>query len=375
METDARLGLPSASAFESYALCPGKYSAEKDLPQEESPWAHRGTELHQADTDGDVLDLDPGDAEFIAKSRGSHEIIVEEWLDDIGVNRMSLVEQREKRLFYRRKGQKLFSGQADYQAICTKAKAGLIVDLKTGWLGVPPSESNLQLRVLAVLLARNYDLEIVRVAINQPNRKKGQACDYDLEALAGAESELLGIIHRVMVPDAPRYPGTRQCKFCRAKKTCPPALAVAFTLQQPKWELLAPEQKFRLWNAATLALDIADKIKAAVKADLEKGVVIPGLALKPTGEQRKITDPQKVWETLENQFRLNQKDFSVDGAPLSTKQLQQLFVQTCQVGLGPLADLYRKITGCTKKAANDWINSNLEHCIESKDKSPSVILT
>lgn len=99
-------------------------------------------------------------------------------------------------------------------------------------------------------------------------------------------------------PDAPLVPGEAQCKYCRAKATCPaltgmvssmfgpatsivpagqPDLATSAANKDP--EQMSGEELRRFLDAAPLVEGLLKAIKAEAKARAEKGIPVPGYKL------------------------------------------------------------------------------------------------
>lgn len=171
---------------------------------------------------------------------------------------------------------------ADLTRVDTKARTGYIGDWKTG----DGSKATMQLRTLAVMLARTFGLETVHVeALEVGWDGIRVVCrevldGFALAAHAGALAEALAA-----VPTAKPQPGPH-CGdlYCPARATCPAVTAIvaevipAEALVRHKWgvAISGPEHAAWLYEQAKAVESAAKAVKDAVKAYVPEG----GLALE-----------------------------------------------------------------------------------------------
>jgi CRISPR/Cas system-associated exonuclease Cas4 (RecB family) len=114
-------------------------------------------------------------------------------------------------------------------------------------------------------------------------------------------------------PLAPAVPGDKQCKFCRAKATCPELQAVVLTetvgvfddLDAAKPRPLASVDLSQAMRLIPLIESWCESVRAKVFADLQAGVPHEGWKLV-TGRRgaRRWTDEAIATDMLRNKFRL-----------------------------------------------------------------------
>jgi CRISPR/Cas system-associated exonuclease Cas4 (RecB family) len=214
-DIEDRGAMPSASAIERLALCPGSYQVSLGLPEQESDAAASGTRIHEALAGRlDVSELTEDEETTLRLCQESAAPLV------VGAD---TVFRDQERLWFRKGVIPIYSGLADVIALFDNAKHAVILDYKTGRVPVPSSTENLQLRALAALVAQNYpDIETVKVGIIQPwVTRTVTLVEYDREALQFSAQQVREIIEAAMKEDAPLNPSEEACRYCRARSVCP----------------------------------------------------------------------------------------------------------------------------------------------------------
>lgn len=366
MIKDERQGLPSASGMQRLFLCPGSWQAEKKCPvDEESEDAAMGTMLHACMEQG-TMPEDPEDAEAVDWCREMEKNLCEKHL---GMNESWMEAQtvREARLFEK---DRLFSGKPDMVTIWNRK--AFVVDYKFGRIPVTTAERNLQLSALAVLVMDGheaYHVEEVFVCILQPyaSRKEPAVCRYTRESVEQARAFFRACIERAQDEHAPLKPSEKACRYCRALSSCP---AVSLALVNvtssdltAAWEQWSPEKRREAYDLAKLAEKRASIVKSKVKADLEAGVEIPGLALAPGKKAFTITDAAVAFQILNGLFP--------DGITA------QAFTACCKVGITDLDKLVHTVrkaadAGAKVAESKDWLRQTLAGCAEVKISDGSV---
>lgn len=241
----------SASGFESLMLCPGKIVLEAGKPDSTSKYAAEGTAAHQVltwalqqdkpaahfltaviEADGFTFTVDEDMArhvqvclDYVADLRGDDGVV----FADIRVNYSTYLDTPEAHAW----------GTAD--VIIARGTELIVIDFKYG-MGVEVSaERNPQMSLYALGALQAYhglvaDFEAVRMAISQP-RIKTAPSEYALtveeletwgrSTARSAVNTCLNAERTQREDDEDRWlevfvrPGEKQCKFCRAKATCP----------------------------------------------------------------------------------------------------------------------------------------------------------
>ena len=357
---DERKGLPSASGVEGYKLCPGKHNAEKQFPVEEtSDDALIGNRIHKSLETSCADGLNDDEIVIYNTCRFIRDDLVAGFAGD--QYSIHFVEER----IWDKIGSFEISGKPDElvqiidQETCSSRV--LIIDYKTGRGDVVLAPGNLQLRALAVLASSEYEAKLVRVAIIQPWASPTvSVCDYEEPDLVKARAELIEILSGIAGPNAPRIPGEKQCKYCKAKATCPEASQSLTTVADASivksWHSLQPAQKVELFKRCSLAEKVIDSIRSHVKSDLVNGVEIDGLRLKPGATRRSIKYPAAAFAQL---------SYVVDA---------KSFAECCTVKIGDLEKRFKDASGLTALEAKRQMMILLDGIIEEKQSEPSVVL-
>lgn len=302
---DVRGGKPSASGMHRLFMCPGSFMAEQIAGKDdETEFARHGTELH-AHMEHGTTPEDPTDAEAVAWCRETEAALALRWLGD------GYESVREQRLWSR--GRR-FSGQADDCMFSKDGKTALVIDYKFGRVAVDSAERNHQLAALAVLVRDNYpDVETVYVSILQPfvSMAEPKVVMFTPEGAAAADEAINRAIDCAEAPGAVLRPSAVACKYCRALATCTAADGYALTCSAvQRWDALAPAVKAELFQRAKVARKMADKIEAAIRADLEGGREVPGLTLGAGRTSFTVTDAQSAFAVLNTGLGVTADEFT-----------------------------------------------------------------
>ncbi|HVK40313.1 MAG TPA: DUF2800 domain-containing protein [Candidatus Kapabacteria bacterium] len=365
-----RKGHPSASGMERLILCSGSWQLERTVEIHEAPSrsALDGSMLHEVLAG---LRPDTGLSErhqFVV--RRCHEI-VEELERELAFprdaeGRRVIVEERF--WYYDEDHRELYSGQMDYAAVI--GSRGLIVDYKTGTGPVTPTAANWQMRASAVLLAHNFELDEVFVAIVQPLAEQDTSVvRYSREDLRRAEVDILVGLRMANAKDAARTPGDRQCRYCRAKALCPevrgevlglvPAsVASAGTLprrQHVTLPTLSGQELAELLPKLELAEKVIREIRRQAKDTLERDpTAIEGYRLREGSERRNVRDVEEAYRRL--------KDI------LTPEQ----FAACCNVQLGRLEEMLRAVTGESMARSREILDELLGDTIDRRPTDRSI---
>lgn len=351
---DVRGGKPSASSIFRLMECPGSWQAEQLAGPEvgPNPAAEMGTRLHKHMEEG-TFPEDPEEREAVEWCREAEAELVARF---IGADAQCV---RERRL-WDKTGK--FSGQED--VVYSNAVAALVIDYKFGRVPVAPAESNYQMAALAVLVAQELpDVQEVYVAILQPyvSRQVPRVVRYTRAAAESAHDALCGGIAAAQAPGAPLRPGEHQCRYCRAQATCPASSRLATCDAVVRWEALSPEQRVELYRRAKMARKLADKIEAAVMADLKAGVELPGLKLGAGRSSFTITDAAGAFGAVSSNLGVTAEEFTA----------------CCKVSITALDKLtHEKLkerhAGQTVKASKDELRLMLEPYGETKTTAGTI---
>ena len=357
--SDPRKGRISASGVERAALCPGSFDAEKDLPGEESEIATSGTKIHHACEHDDFSKLTDDERDLAERAVELREELIDGFFlsqpvfDEMAEDIKS-THQRETRLYAFNDS---FSGQFDGMVI--DGHRAILYDYKTGFLEPEVATHNLQMRSLAVLVQFNYqDITDITTAIIQPRiRPEISLAQYDAGDLEKARVEVKAILDRAYTPGARRQPGPIQCKYCRAKATCPEAAELTHSLSKIEPGQITAERLPELLDACSTAKKIIAAIESKAKSMLEANpTAVAGYTLKAGAKMTKVASPQKLFN------RMNERH----------SVLPHEFVDVCDVGKGKLKALLKEVSGLKGKALEDEMRTLLAGITKETEKAASL---
>jgi len=234
----------SASGAHRWAVCPGSYKAEKGLPNNYNEAAYEGTCAHELaevvlnSQGGSALDL-VGE-QLVIKDHDADSPFPEDFLvtDDMAYHVQQYVDRCravpgehfvEVKGSYERWVPGGF-GTADFVSLYQDASVApesyilVVRDLKFGRGIAVHAESNLQ-GVCYALSAFDkyemlYDITEISIEIDQPRLDAVTSWVISKDELLELGDQLTVAAVNAMSDSANRYPGEKQCQFCKAKATC-----------------------------------------------------------------------------------------------------------------------------------------------------------
>jgi hypothetical protein len=364
-----RRGLPSASGMERLILCSGSWQLERTVEIEEIPSrsALDGTMLHEI-LAGLRPEIGLSDRhQFVV--RRCHQIVAE-LENTLGFprdaeGRRAIVEERF--WYYDEAHRELYSGQMDFAVVI--GNRGLIVDYKTGTGPVTPTAENYQMRASAVLLAHNFELDEVYVAIVQPLADNDTAVvRYNREDLRRAEVDILVGIRLATAADPVRTPGDRQCRYCKAKGICPEVRMEVLDLLPPPaagdpngkrapvvLPALGGEELSTLLPKLELAEKVIREIRRQAKDLLDRDPdAIEGYRLREGAERRNVRDVEEAFRRLSDLLTPEQ------------------FAACCNVQIGRLEEMVRAVTGETTARSREILDELLGDTIDRRPTDKSI---
>lgn len=342
----------SASGFEQCMLCPGSHVLQMGAPRTSSKYADWGTDAH--DLAAECLEQGKNASDHLGRVMPLGNVVDDEMVECVqtyidyvrdvaGDDGHVVVETRVNYSSYLDVPEDEAWGTAD--AIVFKGDELIVVDLKTG-MGVEVSaEKNPQMSLYALGALQAYqglvaDFDRVRMAIVQPRIKRAPSeWDCSVEELeAWGRSTARSAVASCMLAAQTRVdeawqetflrPGEKQCKFCKAKATCP-ALRneVAVTITNVSPAPASPEEFDGLeivdaipvstadaeWLAAALAkVDLIEDWCKAVRAEAERrllaGELVPGWKLVQGKKGARQWQDAKVAEETLKAMRVKLED-------------------------------------------------------------------
>lgn len=296
--------LLSPSAAARWLECPGSPALCADLPPEApSPYADEGTRAHAdaalavtAVFEGKPITYASGDPDMEMNARRWAEMLWAEFRPGWDVR--WFFAERPLRLDGVTGRENAF-GTADFIALSADGTL-LVADYKYG-MGVRVSaERNPQLSIYALAAMdefSDYDIKRVKLIIFQPRLEDGyseywwpldelQDFRKKVQSAADLASSLMGS------PRAAEFlnPGEAQCRFCRAKATCPALrakvkaeIAADFdVIESPEKALPVPATGDQIAKALAWLSPIEEwcsAVRAAAQSRLEAGEPVPGYKL------------------------------------------------------------------------------------------------
>jgi hypothetical protein len=364
---DERHNLPSASAVERYEACAGSFNLSKGTEEDdirtddEREWADTGDRIHAWLEDHDLVDLPAEERElaekcnrqavdFLAASFEGAQFIVEKehriWL--------TIVDYRLER--WKRGTVRRFSGKADVFAV--SEDIGAVLDYKPTRRQALISETNMQLRSLAVLLWIKHGRRLKRifVTIIQPFVGTPDRVVYEHEDLIRAENELISILRTLEEQDAPLEAGP-QCRYCPAAMICPRVRETLEAIGKSEPVSADATMLSALLSLCEIAKPKIDQIEARAKAILKDAGDVPGWTLKPNSPTREIIDPLGAFTALSDAGKIDRDTF---------------LKQCVKVGLGNLEKSIAVRLELTGSEARSVVNGFCADFIRLKPKEPSL---
>ena len=374
-------------------LCPGSARMEMGLPDDDTFDARVGRLFHRywtnpnldrtflTDDERDILDLSDRLLSDVL-NRLAFEVIHEP-ITRAGANQKRH-DDREFQPFYHVEqtittDDGRLTGTPDSVYVWPRRKSALVNDLKSGFAVVERADLNLQLRGYAVLVSDAHKpLEHVYVSILQPRlwspSERITMAHYVVDDIERAREQVLSIIAKSEASDAVLRAGEEQCRFCRAKLTCPAfreamALPVAAfetheALSKAKREAVieqrikqCPDDELeRVLEACKLAAFIDDAVRAEARARIEAGL-FTNYTLGKASEVRNITHVRKAISLL-------------DLAHVATREQ---ILGICTISLDKLEKTYRAAHGGTWQNARDKVNRVLASVLAREPRKPRIL--
>ena len=331
----------SPSGAHRWMACPGSVALEAPFPDTTSEFAAEGTLAHEVAAK--CLDSGLAPAALIGKEFDvdGFNFVVDQSMADHVKDYMKLVREYaeggqllvEKRVgIGHLTGEEGAGGTSD--AIIIKGSEIIVVDLKYGMGVRVDADANPQLMIYALGALNEYDLigdfDTVTMVIHQP--RLNHVSEYSIPV-----QELLqfGYVVQVKAKDvsaAITYqdqldtwnddylnPGEKQCKFCKAKATCPALRAEMAEVVGGSADLsdfadlvpqgVSPDTSDNYLPIAMSKVDMIEQWCKAVRAETERrllaGQPVTGYKLvQGRAGNRDWKDPKAVEEMMKKTFRM-----------------------------------------------------------------------
>jgi len=348
--------LLSASDAARWTRCYGAIAMTKDMPRTSSAYADEGTAAHTlgerclrepypAPHDFIGERIDAGDRTFeVTQDMADHVATYVKAVRDMAEGHELFVEERVH--YHRPLGvpEGLAFGTSD--TIIVAGDELIIVDLKYGQGVGVDAEDNPQLMLYALgaweAYSLLYDIKQVRMVISQP--RKGHFSEavvtvpelkaFALEAAMAAQHALANLKRFEADPTVALEltPGEKQCRWCRAKATCPALrdevklavgsaaslddfddvsdkpLAMQLAAKMPVTADLSAQALSQAMKAADLVEAWLKAVRAEVERRMLAGETIDGFKLVEGRQGNRAWSDPEAAEALLKSFRLKQEE-------------------------------------------------------------------
>ena len=325
----------SPSGAHRWMRCPGSLAAESKFPDVSSNYADEGSAAHflcaallSGSTDEASMRSAIGHLgiEHNAKVWPISEEMLDHCLDYVRlVNSYAeggsiLVEQRLS--FSEAIGVSNSFGTSD--AVILKNDTFAIVDFKYGMGVRVDAENNEQLQLYALGVLEEYgflgDFKLVSMVVHQPRLNHVSEWTITVEELQNFAERARLAAQDAMADEAGFNPGEKQCRFCRAKSTCPAlkdeVLAIT-TAEASDFDDVSAGTLVSTgsddWVSAAmhkvgLVEDWCKAIRAEVERRLLAGVQVPGYKLVEGRQGNRAWSDDETVEAALKRFRMRQDE-------------------------------------------------------------------
>lgn len=224
----------SASGATRWMGCPGSVNAEEGLPDKSSPYAEKGTVLH--DIAEHMLMTDSDGSEFIDKTHVVFDDKGKPYLEAF-IEQKDIEGLREYVDYVRNLGGHILAEQrvdfSDFvpggfgtaDAVVLVDGVLHVVDLKTGQGNRVDAFENPQLMLYGVGSWAKFDMlmdfHTIKLVIVQPPLDHVSEWEISVDELVNwAEEKVRPAAELALKEDAPRIPSADACKWCKAKGRC-----------------------------------------------------------------------------------------------------------------------------------------------------------
>ena len=322
MVAHAKLG---ASNAHRWLACPGSVNAEDGLPNTSSPFAEEGTMAHElAERVLGMAHLPPEYVEYedwpqyaTIKSNEFLDLYEDQEMADFVRVYVDYVNalvagadsvEIEARVSY---DDWVPGGFGTADAIIVRGSTLHICDLKYGMGVRVDAEENPQGMLYALgaylLTELVYDIERVQIHIIQPRIDHISRWEISIPDLLRWAEWVKQRAEETLAADAPRVPGEKQCRFCKAKASCAALKKLTEDIimsdfddldNQPKADTLTDDQMRKVLDAKPLVEAWLSAVETLVKDRLTRGETFPGYKMVEGKSNRKWADDSLAAESL-----------------------------------------------------------------------------
>jgi hypothetical protein len=222
----------SPSGAHRWMACPGSVALEAPFPDSSSEFAAEGTLAHEVASECLISGADPALLLGKPATVDGFDFTIDQTMVDHVKDYMKLVREYaeggellvEKRVgIGHLTGEEGAGGTSD--AIIIKGNEIIIVDLKYGMGVRVNADENPQLMIYALGALNEYevlgDFDTVTMVIHQPRLNHVSEYSIPVEQLLTFADDVRKSANMARGDDAALVPGEKQCRFCKAKASCP----------------------------------------------------------------------------------------------------------------------------------------------------------
>jgi hypothetical protein len=302
MTAHALLG---ASNAHRWLACPGSVEAERDIPNTTSRFAAEGTEAHELAE----MALRTNSAALDAYANVEMADFVRVYVEYVNQSAIGAdIFEIEQRVSY---ADWVDGGFGTADAVIVKDGVIHVCDLKYGMGVRVDAENNPQgmLYALGAYAANSYlgDIHTAKISIIQPRLDHISEWEISIDALLRWAEWAKQQAEATQELDAPRVPGEKQCRFCRAKASCKAlqqltekAMLAEFDDldNMPKANTLTDDQMRAALDAKPMIESWLSAVEALVKDRLANGEGFAGYKLVEGRSVRKWVDDAQAEATI-----------------------------------------------------------------------------